>query len=139
MRLAAILLLVLALGACGHQAARTPADVQDAAKFAGLHLPDGARDFRTNRNTGGINRLVLLSFRMNPGKVDEFLTGSSLADPQPGVDPIQVSLRGQLGWRLDTLTHFEGTSDDNNGRTRQVVIDTADPQQLTVYVAAFSV
>ena len=110
---------------------------QHVAQFAKLVLPADAHDFQTYAESA-LDEFMLLRFRMKRGDRKAFLTRSGLPKPRKGDNPVQESFAHTMGWRLDELTQFEGTSENEASPIRQVVIDTSGQDTLTVYVAAFT-
>lgn len=110
--------------------------VEEAADFAGIELPGSATDLHAHGERG-IDQLVLLDMKMPAEDLDAFLAASDLPPAEPDSNPVQASLGRQLGWQLDDLESFAG-AEQEGPRVRQYVVDTSDPESVTVYLAAFA-
>jgi hypothetical protein len=133
-----VLILALALAACGGEAKRTTSPDESAMRakvesFSHIQLPASTRDL-TAENPSGIDESVIARFVIDRDDVDK-LVDSARFDP-PLQKDYQPYPNTEHGWHLDRIRDLLGGQEDKNGFHRELVIDLDKPEVATVYLIA---
>lgn len=139
-RVLAVSLAVMLLGACGSGVDNAAADltpeeqVELVEEFVGVTLPDSTAELEVSHWVG-IDEAVAARFSLDRNDLDPFLaSGDFEAPPRAGVRTVFVG--EQLGWQLDNIEHMLGHEELVDSFSRQLLIDVDDPQRPVVYVLA---
>jgi hypothetical protein len=133
-----VLILALALAACGGEAKRTnsPDGTATRAKvesFSHIRLPASTRDL-TAENPSGIDESVIARFVIDRDDVGQ-LVDSAGFDPPLRKD-YQPYPNTEHGWHLDRIHNLLGGQELKDGFSRELVIDLDKPRVATVYLTA---
>ncbi len=133
-----VLILALALAACGGEAKRTTTPDESALRakvesFSHIALPASTRDFSAE-NPSGIDESVIARFVIDRDDVDK-LVDSAKFDPPLRKD-YQPYANTEHGWHLDRIHNLLGGQELKDGVSRELVIDLDKPGVATVYLIA---
>jgi hypothetical protein len=133
-----VLILALALAACGGEAKRTTTPDENAlrakvASFSHIALPASARDF-SGENPAGIDESVIARFVIDRDDVDKLVDSANFEPPlQKDYQPYANT---EHGWHLDRIHNLLGGQELKDGFSRELVIDLDKPDVATVYLIA---
>jgi hypothetical protein len=133
-----VLILALALAACGGEARRTTTPDESALRakvesFSHISLPASTRDFSAE-TPSGVDESVIARFVIDRDDVDE-LVDSAKFDP-PLQKDYQPYANTEHGWHLDRIHDLLGGQELKDGFSRELVIDLDKPGVATVYLIA---
>jgi hypothetical protein len=133
-----VLILALALAACGGEAKRTTTPDESALRakvesFSHIQLPASTREL-TAANPSGIDESVFARFVIDRDDVDK-LVDSAKFDP-PLQKDYEPYANNEHGWHLDRIHNLLGGQELKNGFSRELVIDLDKPGVATVYLIA---
>jgi len=129
--------------------------IADVEKWGRLSMPSSAQDVRAYVDPGGLDSLVVLSFKLPKADLDSFLaTAGYSSELQPVEDGMTAgayflgfSTRLQ-GWPSDAewegllsdpSRSLMGQAVDEPGFHRSLLVDETDPEVYTVYLVHFEV
>ncbi len=136
----------------------TPASIPTASnseieKWGRLTVPSSAQDMQAYVNTGSIDALVVLTFRIPAADLASFMDGAAYTAPlQPVGEELHEAAyflgfsENLAGWpsdadweRLlkDPTRILMGLGEDEPGFHRSILVDQTDPELYTIYLVHF--
>jgi hypothetical protein len=131
------------------------ASITEIERWGRLTMPESAQDIQAHVDTGGLDALVVLTFKLPPDDLPSFLAGAGYSEPLESVDPEFFSVAHFLSfsddlaaWPTDdewdrmiqdpSLRLMEASHDDPDFH-RSVLVDQTDPSLYTIYLVHFEV
>jgi len=131
------------------------APISDIEKWGRLSMPSSAQDVRAYVDTGGLDSLVLLTFKLPKADLDSFLANAGYAAE---LQPVQNELSAVAhfigfaeklpGWPTDAewealvsdpTRNLLGQQVSEPGFHRSVLVNETDAEVYTVYLVHFEV
>jgi len=135
--------------------AATSVPISDVEKWGRLTMPSSAQDVRAYVDPGGLDAIVVLTFKLAKVDLDSFLANAGYAgELQPVEDELSAAAfflgfsQHLQGWPSDAeweelvtdpTRNLMGQAVDEDGFHRSILVDETDPEQYTVFLVHFEV
>ena len=135
--------------------AATSVPISDVEKWGRLTMPSSAQDVRAYVDPGGLDAIVVLSFKLPKADLDSFLASAGYeGELQPVEDELSAAAfflgfsQYLQGWPSDAeweelvtdpTRNLMGQAVDEDGFHRSILVDETDPEQYTVFLVHFEV
>jgi len=135
--------------------AATTVPISDVENWGRLSMPSSAQDVRAYVDPGGLDAIVVLTFKLPKADLESFLANAGYTgELQPVEDELSAAAfflgfsQYLQGWPSDAeweelvtdpTLKLMGQDVDEDGFHRSVLVDETDPELYTVYLVHFEV